>query len=54
MQLEGMAYPITPIGMHYLLIYYDIPMLDDHADRLQVDGLVKTRSPWTWTASAAC
>jgi hypothetical protein len=21
-QLEGLAYPITPIGMHYLLIHY--------------------------------
>ena len=41
MQLEGMAYPITPIGMHYLLIHYDIPMLDDSTYRLQVDGLVK-------------
>jgi DMSO/TMAO reductase YedYZ molybdopterin-dependent catalytic subunit len=41
MQLEGLAYPITPIGMHYLLIHYDIPMLDESTYRLNVDGLVK-------------
>ena len=41
MQLEGMAYPITPIGMHYLLIHYDIPMLDESTYRLKVDGLAK-------------
>ena len=25
MHLEGLRYPITPIGMHYLLIHFDIP-----------------------------
>ena len=43
MQLEGLAYPITPIGMHYLLIHYDIPMLDESTYRLKVDGLVKNK-----------
>src|ERR1700758_5852965 len=43
MQLEGLTYPITPIGMHYLLIHYDIPVLDDSTYRLKVDGLVKNR-----------
>ena len=28
MPLEGLRYPITPIGMHYLLIHFDIPHLD--------------------------
>ena len=41
--LEAMAYPITPIGMHYLLIHYDIPFLDAATHRLQVQGLVDRR-----------
>ena len=43
MQLEGMAYPITPIGMHYLLIHYDVPQIDDSAYHVKVDGLVKNK-----------
>ena len=38
-QLEGMAYPITPVGMHYLLIHYDIPHIDESAYRVNVLGL---------------
>jgi DMSO/TMAO reductase YedYZ molybdopterin-dependent catalytic subunit len=41
MHLEGMTYPITPIGMHYLLIHYDIPEIDEKAYKVRVDGLVK-------------
>ena len=38
--LEALRYPITPAGLHYLLIHYDIP--DVAADRwtLKVDGRV--------------
>ena len=25
MPLEGLRYPITPTGMHYLLVHFDIP-----------------------------
>jgi hypothetical protein len=25
MPLEALRYPITPTGLHYLLIHYDIP-----------------------------
>jgi DMSO/TMAO reductase YedYZ molybdopterin-dependent catalytic subunit len=39
-QMEGLAYPITPIGMHYLLIHYDIPQIDESTYRLNVRGLV--------------
>ena len=39
-QLEGMAYPITPVGMHYLLIHYDIPHIDESTYRVNVRGLV--------------
>ena len=40
MPLEGLRYPITPIGMHYLLIHFDIPYLDPATYRLRVTGLV--------------
>jgi hypothetical protein len=41
--LEGLTYPITPMGMHYLLIHYDIPELDEAAYRVRVEGLVKSK-----------
>ena len=28
MPLEGLRYPITPVGMHYLLVHFDIPDVD--------------------------
>ncbi|MEE3246063.1 MAG: hypothetical protein VX213_01050, partial [Chloroflexota bacterium] len=28
MPLEAMRYPITPSGMHYLIIHFDIPDVD--------------------------
>jgi len=40
MQLEGLAYPITPTGMHYLLIHYDIPQIDVNTYELKIKGLV--------------
>lgn len=40
MLLEGLRYPITPTGMHYLLIHYDIPEVNVHEWRLKVGGLV--------------
>jgi len=45
MHLEGLNYPITPTGMHYLLIHYDIPQIDASTYELQIKGLVnKPRS----------
>ncbi|MGY4103499.1 sulfite oxidase [Nocardia sp. R16R-3T] len=41
MQLEGMRYDITPIGMHYLLIHFDIPEIDASSWRLRVSGYVQ-------------
>ncbi len=32
MPLEALRYSITPVGLHYLLIHYDIPAVD--ADEL--------------------
>ena len=28
MPLEALRWPLTPVGLHYLLIHYDIPMVD--------------------------
>jgi sulfane dehydrogenase subunit SoxC len=40
MPLEGLRYPVTPAGMHYLLIHYDIPGVHPSEWRLHVQGLV--------------
>ena len=40
MPLEGLHYDITPTGMHYLLIHFDIPVADEEAWTLEVGGLV--------------
>jgi DMSO/TMAO reductase YedYZ molybdopterin-dependent catalytic subunit len=42
MPLEALRYEITPIGLHYLLIHYDIPAVDEKSWRLEVAGLVET------------
>jgi len=38
--LEAMRYDLTPAGLHYLLVHYDIPAVDARSWRLHVDGLV--------------
>src|SRR4029450_4995149 len=38
MPLEALRYPITPVGLHYLLIHYDIPDVDADAFSLSIDG----------------
>ncbi len=40
MPLEGMRYDITPVGMHYLLVHFDIPDVDATSWRLRVEGNV--------------
>ncbi len=40
MPLEALRYPITPAGLHYLLIHYDIPAIDETVWRLEVGGNV--------------
>lgn len=42
MQLEGLRYDVTPAGMHYLLIHFDVPEADESSWRLSVGGLVRT------------
>ncbi len=41
MPLEALRYPITPTGIHYLLVHFDIPGVEASAWRLDVAGLVK-------------
>src|SRR5579862_9871876 len=39
--LETLRDPITPPGLHYLLIHFDIPAVDADSYRLAIDGLVE-------------
>ena len=40
MPLEALHYPITPIGLHYLLIHFDIPVVDASTWELAIGGHV--------------
>ncbi len=40
MPLEALRWPITPVGLHYLLIHYDVPLVDPAGFRLEVTGAV--------------
>jgi DMSO/TMAO reductase YedYZ molybdopterin-dependent catalytic subunit len=40
MPLEGLRYDVTPVGMHYLVIHFDIPPADEQAWTVEIDGLV--------------
>jgi len=40
MPLEALRYDVTPAGLHYLLIHFDIPEGDAAAWKLRVEGLV--------------
>ncbi|MGI9493580.1 MAG: sulfite oxidase [Geminicoccaceae bacterium] len=40
MPLEALQYPITPTGLHYLLIHFDIPAIDASSWQLEIEGLV--------------
>jgi DMSO/TMAO reductase YedYZ molybdopterin-dependent catalytic subunit len=40
MPLEALRYPVTPAGLHYLLIHYDIPVVDAAHFALTVEGRV--------------
>jgi sulfane dehydrogenase subunit SoxC len=39
--LEALRHPITPVGLHYLLIHFDIPYVDPATWALQIGGLVE-------------
>ena len=38
--LEALHWDVTPIGLHYLLVHYDIPQVDPDSWRLEVGGSV--------------
>jgi DMSO/TMAO reductase YedYZ molybdopterin-dependent catalytic subunit len=38
MPLEALRYPVTPVGLHYLLIHYDVPVVEPESWRLAVSG----------------
>ena len=40
MPLEALRYPVTPAGLHYLLIHYDIPVVDPATFALTIEGRV--------------
>src|SRR6266487_857694 len=41
MPLEALREPVTPAGLHYLLIHFDIPVVDTTAWRLRIGGEVR-------------
>ncbi|HYS98724.1 MAG TPA: sulfite oxidase, partial [Candidatus Dormibacteraeota bacterium] len=41
MPLEALRQAITPIGLHYLLIHFDIPIVDAAKYELAVGGRVR-------------
>jgi DMSO/TMAO reductase YedYZ molybdopterin-dependent catalytic subunit len=41
MPLEALRWDVTPVGLHYLLIHYEIPLVDEAAWRLEVGGEVE-------------
>jgi len=41
MPLEALRLPVTPIGLHYLLTHYDIPIVDADKWSLEIAGLVE-------------
>jgi sulfane dehydrogenase subunit SoxC len=41
MPLEGLRYPITPIGMHFHLIHFDLPYIDPTTYELAIEGRVR-------------
>ena len=49
--LEALRHAITPVGLHYLLIHFDIPAVDARSWRLRIGGRVST--PLTLTLEDA-
>lgn len=47
MPLEALRHGITPVGLHYLLIHYDIPVVDPSAWRLRIGGNVDLELEWS-------
>jgi DMSO/TMAO reductase YedYZ molybdopterin-dependent catalytic subunit len=43
MPLEMLDLDVTPPGLHYVLVHYDIPLIDPAAWQLEIDGHVERR-----------
>jgi DMSO/TMAO reductase YedYZ molybdopterin-dependent catalytic subunit len=41
MPLEALRHAVTPIGMHYVLVHFDIPDIDAASYQLRIDGRVR-------------
>src|SRR5436853_7574506 len=41
MPLEALRWDVTPVGLHYLLVHFDIPAIDASTWRLKIGGAVK-------------
>ena len=41
MPAEALRYDVTPVGLHYLLVHFDIPAIDPAAWRLTIGGRVR-------------
>ncbi len=42
MPLEALALDVTPVGLHYLMIHFDVPLLDEDSWSLRVVGNVES------------
>lgn len=41
MPMEALRWDVTPPGLHYLLVHYDVPLVDESSWRLTVGGCVR-------------
>ena len=51
--LEALRYDVTPTGLHYTLIHYDIPYVDATTWRLAVGGSVRRAAGQSMRSMAA-
>jgi hypothetical protein len=51
MPLEALRYPITPTGLHYLLVHFDIPAVEAESWCLEVPGWWPIPCACAWTRS---
>ena len=56
--LEALRYDVTPAGLHYLLVHYDIPLIDLHLTAAAATAVPRPRcAPSTaspsWSRSAS-
>jgi sulfane dehydrogenase subunit SoxC len=47
MPLEALRYDVTPPGMHYVLVHFDIPECDETTWSIRIDGLVRSPAAMT-------